>query len=162
MQEEYSQQKFARALGVSYVTYNQKENGKKPISIDQFVKILEILKIPDNEINIFLLMTFIKKNKKMECEGVFMIYGEDNFAIKLSISNLPELDLFLKKYYKNQTELSKTELKVLEKVGRQKCYGKQAAEFLGVSPSTFWSWTKRYDIEFLMIDGLANATQEIL
>ena len=40
----YSQQKFARALGVSYVTYNQKENGKKPISIDQFVKILEILK----------------------------------------------------------------------------------------------------------------------
>ncbi|MCZ9599964.1 helix-turn-helix domain-containing protein [Lactobacillus mulieris] len=67
----YSQQKFARALGVSYVTYNQKENGKKPISIDQFVKILEILKIPDNEINIFLLIAFIKKNKKMECEGSF-------------------------------------------------------------------------------------------
>lgn len=111
----------------------------------------------------FLLMTFIKKNKKMECEGVFMIYGEDNFAIKLSISNLPELDLLLKKYYKNQTELSKTELKVLEKVGRQQYFnGKQAAEFLGVSPSTFWSWTKRYDIEFLMIDGLKRYSRDIL
>ena len=111
----------------------------------------------------FLLMTFIKKNKKMECEGVFMIYGEDNFAIKLSISNLPELDLLLKKYYKNQTELSKTELKVLEKVGRQQYFnGKQAAEFLGVSPSTFWSWTKRYDIEFLMIDGLKRYSRDTL
>jgi hypothetical protein len=95
--------------------------------------------------------------------GVFMIYGEDNFAIKLSISNLPELDLLLKKYYKNQTELSKTELKVLEKVGRQQYFnGKQAAEFLGVSPSTFWSWTKRYDIEFLMIDGLKRYSRDTL
>lgn len=72
----YSQQKFARALGVSYVTYNQKENGKKPISIDQFVKILEILKIPDNEINIFFTHSVHKKEQKDGMWGEFLWFME--------------------------------------------------------------------------------------
>ena len=53
MSRKISQEKVADALGVKRSTYHKKENGLIKIGVEEFGIILDVLKIPHEELGIF-------------------------------------------------------------------------------------------------------------
>lgn len=54
MSRKFSQEDMAEKIGMSRTSYWKRENGTVPITIDEFIKILNALDIPESEsINFF-------------------------------------------------------------------------------------------------------------
>lgn len=49
MSRKVSQERMAKKLGMNITSYWKRENGHVPITINEFIKILEVLNIPESE-----------------------------------------------------------------------------------------------------------------
>ena len=49
MSRKISQEKMAKLLGMNHTSYWKRENGKVPISVEEFIKMLEVMGIPQSE-----------------------------------------------------------------------------------------------------------------
>ncbi|RHW31116.1 XRE family transcriptional regulator [Lysinibacillus yapensis] len=56
----FTVQDMANVLGVTKGTYSKKENGKLPVTVDDFVVISNKLEIPIDHINIFFTLNVSK------------------------------------------------------------------------------------------------------
>lgn len=53
MSRKISQEKMAKLLGMNHTSYWKRENGKVSISVEEFIKMLEVMGIPQNEASNF-------------------------------------------------------------------------------------------------------------
>ncbi|WP_067730179.1 helix-turn-helix domain-containing protein [Oceanobacillus damuensis] len=63
MSRNISQEEMAKCLGMNHTSYWKRENGRVPISVNEFIKILKVLDIPEYEIQIFLHKELPNGNK---------------------------------------------------------------------------------------------------
>lgn len=49
MSRKISQERMAKMLGMNHTSYWKRENGKVQISVEEFIKILEVMGIPQSE-----------------------------------------------------------------------------------------------------------------
>jgi len=63
----YTVEEMANILGVAKGTYSKKENGKLPVTVDDFAIISEKLEIPIDKLNIFFTLDVSKSETKIVC-----------------------------------------------------------------------------------------------
>jgi len=76
LSRKVSQEEVAQALGINRSSYHKKENGSIKISVEEFAKILELLKIPEREAGYF----FVQNVPDRELPGTIQYFetGEES------------------------------------------------------------------------------------